>query len=176
MLFDDAIKKMRDVEIPGNPHQGPKATREFLEGCAHARQSVLQHHLEWRSRSGISDKSAVCRAHKDWSEVLHDMLCLDELNVVGLVSGEAVVRKILQIETAVRRNPRQPDFEGLEMLTMQVLDETGGVSAAAFSAWVSSRQRDEAQVLKQGRLLREERAATAKATKTKGAEGAHADG
>ena len=65
----------------------------------------------------------------------------------------------MQIETAVRRSPKTPDYEGLDFHTTQVLDETGAASASSFTGWVSQRQRDEAQTLKQGRLLREERAA-----------------
>ena len=83
------------------------------------------------------------------------MACLDELNVISLVSAEAVARKLVQIETAVRRNPKQPDFEGLDLLTTQVVDETGGVTTAGLSTWVAQRQKEGAQTLKQGRLLRE---------------------
>ena len=68
---------------------------------------------------------AVCRAQRDWLEVLHDTVCLDGLNVSGLVWAEAVVRKLVQVETAVRRNPEQPGFEELDLLTTMVVDETG---------------------------------------------------
>eukprot|EP00971_Amphidinium_carterae_P306995 6100970-Amphidinium_carterae.1 len=90
------------------------------------------------------------------------MMCYDELNVGSLVSGEAMCRKLIQIETAVRRNPRQPDFEGLDLMMTSVLDESGAAQASSYMTWITSRQRDEAQVLKQGRLLREEREAEAR--------------
>ena len=50
------------VDITRSPHQGPKAAMEHLEEVQNAGQTVLQYHLEWRSKSGISEKSAVCRA------------------------------------------------------------------------------------------------------------------
>ena len=157
-----AMSRLKAVVVVGTPHQGPSACLEFLESIEQAGQSNAQHHVDWRTKSGVSEKSQICRSHKDWSEVLYDMLCIDELNAPALVSAEAVVRKILQIETAVRRNPKQPDFEGLELLTTQMLDESGGATAPVFASWLSTRQRDEAQILKQGRLLREERTAEGK--------------
>ena len=71
------------------------------------------------------------------------MVCLDELNVSGLVSAQAVVRKLAQIETAIPRNPEQPDFEGLDLLTTQVVDEKDGVSTPGFLKAI--RQNEEAQ-------------------------------
>ena len=157
--------------VVGTPHQGPKVSTEYLEGIVQAGQTLIQHHLDWVAKSGISEKSAVCRAHRDWANLVHDMLCRDELNLSALVCGETAVRKLCQIEMAVRRNPKQPDFEGLELYTSQVLDETGAVAATGFTNWMSQRQRDEAQILKQGRLLREERAAEGKRSKKGGGGG-----
>ena len=41
-------------------------------------------------------------------------------------------------------------------------DSTGGVQLPNFNAWLASRQKDDAQVMKQMRLLDEEQAARAK--------------
>ena len=99
------------------------------------------------------------------------MVCLDHFSVSGLVSAEAVVRKLVHVEKTVRRNPKQLHIDGLDLHTKLVVDETDGVttvgfSTPGFSTWVANRQREEApQMLKQGRLFQEERVAQAKKNK-----------
>jgi hypothetical protein len=57
----------------------------------------------------------------------------------------------------VMRNAKQPDWEGLDIMTSSAVNPTGGVDVPVFTAWLSGAQRDAAKVLQQGRLLREER-------------------
>ena len=61
------------------------------------------------------------------------MVCLDDPNESGLVKAEAVVRKLVQVATAVWRNPKQPDIEMLDLLEMQVASETGDFMTHGFS-------------------------------------------
>eukprot|EP00974_Lingulodinium_polyedra_P087629 8494473-Lingulodinium_polyedra.AAC.1 len=96
------------------------------------------------------------------------MTGFDQVNPAATVSGEAVFRRFLQIEAAVRRNPKQPDFEGLDVLVATGLDELGGVTTRRFTEWVAEQQKSEAVVLKQNRLWREERDADRKKKKDKG--------
>ena len=42
--------------LKGSPHEGPKAALEYFEEVPNAGQTVLQYHLEWRNKSGISEK------------------------------------------------------------------------------------------------------------------------
>ena len=72
--------------------------------------------------------------------------------------AENDIRRLVQIETAVRKNPKQPDFEGLDVVMAQPVGDTGDVATRDFSRWVAERQKDEAQILKQNRQWREERA------------------
>ena len=62
----------------------------------------------------------------------------------------------MQIETAVRRNPKVPDFTGLECMLDSRTDSSGAAVTATFDSWVTERQRDAANIQKQGRLVREE--------------------
>jgi hypothetical protein len=62
----------------------------------------------------------------------------------------------------VKRNPKVPDYSGLDIFMNTNTDESGAATTAAFSQWVADRQRDQAQIAKQGRLLREEKEAAAK--------------
>ena len=89
----------------------------------------------------------------------------DGLDGVNLASVEMIVRRLIQIETAVRRNPKSPDFTGLESLLEATEDETGGAVLPDFFTWLSSQQKDQAQILKQFRFFKEEQVSAAK-TKT----------
>jgi hypothetical protein len=79
-----------------------------------------------------------------------------------LVGFEHMVRRLIMIEMAVNRNPKAPDWEGLEALLAARVNDTGGVTMPKFMSWVGDQQKNEAQVLKQGRLIREERTADKK--------------
>ena len=71
-------------------------------------------------------------------------------------------RRLVQIEAAVRRNPKVPDFSGLDVLMSAATDESGAATTAVFTEWVADRQKDQATIAKQGRLLREEKDAERK--------------
>ena len=82
--------------------------------------------------------------------------CLDRLDCYRLTSAEHVARRILQIQKAVRRNARSPNFENLSESMTHTADSSGTVSAPVFDRHVADRQHEEAQVIKQTRLAREE--------------------
>ena len=67
-----------------------------------------------------------------------------------------------QLEAATKRNPRQPDFEGLDVVLDVAVDEMGGMVLPKFDSWISSQQQAEATILKAGRLWREEHASAAR--------------
>ena len=99
------------------------------------------------------------------SEALRYFVQYDQVDATGLAGLEHMVRRIIMIEMAVNRNPKAPDWEGLEMVVAARVNDTGGVSVPKFMNWVGDQQKTEAQVLKQGRLIREERDADRKKNK-----------
>ena len=60
------------------------------------------------------------------------------------------------IQRAVKRNPRTPDFDGLDCFMSNALDVQGGIVTSEFEKHMSDVQRSEAQIMKQQRLAREE--------------------
>ena len=74
---------------------------------------------------------------------------------------------------AVRKNPKQPDYEGLEKLLSSTIDESGGLVMPEFDKWISDEQFQEAKTMAAGRKLREEQEAKAK-VKPKGGAGDNA--
>ena len=81
---------------------------------------------------------------------------VDYLNVLNLASAEQMCRRLLMIERAVKRNPRAPDFEGLEAFLANGYDSRGGVITREFDKYIAELQKTVAQIMKQNRMLREE--------------------
>ena len=60
------------------------------------------------------------------------------------------------IQRAVKRNPRVPDFDGLECFMSNTLDVQGGLVTLEFEKHMAEIQKAEAQVMKQQRMARDE--------------------
>ena len=95
-------------------------------------------------------------------EVLRVFIEVDQVDVSSLAGSELLVRRLFQIELAVERNPRSPDFEGLDALLETIYKPTGGLNVPTLSKWFSDVQQKEAFTLKQFRLAAEERKEIAK--------------
>lgn len=83
---------------------------------------------------------------------------------------EQVVRRIIEIQTAVRRNPKHPTFDSFDYNTRGTVDEVGGARAPGYGEWMAEQQRIEAKALKSTGEWREERATERRRT-AKGATG-----
>ena len=69
---------------------------------------------------------------------------------------EQVVRRVIQLEMAVAKNPAAPDFVGLGVIGDGAVLSDGSSRVPKFRAWVADRQKERAQILKQNRLYTEE--------------------
>ena len=69
------------------------------------------------------------------------------------------------IMRAVRRSPRAPDFEGLDMFLSNSTDTSGGVVTLDFDRYVADVQKADAAIMKQSRMMKEEQEAAAKKKK-----------
>lgn len=105
-----------------------------------ANQDFLTHHGFLVRKSGVSEKSAVAKEHRHLREALRLAMEHDQLDISNSTAFEYVTRRIVQIEAAAKRNPRQPDFEGLESIMDSPVDEFGATVVAEFSQWVADRQ------------------------------------
>ena len=96
---------------------------------------------------------------------LHLFQAYDKFDLPQIAGIEFLARWALMIQAAVRRQPRAPNFEGLEAYLSHSIDESGGVITSDFTKYVAEEQKAEAQVMKQNRLLREEHTADDKRRK-----------
>ena len=100
--------------------------------------------------------SAVAHEHRLGFDYLQLLVCFDQLDASNIAGLEALCRRMLIIQKAVRRNPKVPDFAGFERFLITAFDDTGGVVASGFDEWMASEQKNEALILKQSRLWNEE--------------------
>ena len=143
--------------------EGPPVTVDFLQAVLVGPGALVAYHLEWARLSGVPSASAQCHEHRNNVGIIGLALSADQVQVAGLACIEQLVRRTIQLEMAVERNPRHPDFSGLSVIVDGPVTATGAVRAPKFANWVADRQKERSQVLKQRRLYGEEQAAQNKA-------------
>ena len=70
--------------------------------------------------------SAVCHSHAILCESLRLFIGYDQVDVSNLAGVEQIVRRIVQDERAVRKNPKHPDYSGLEFVLNQTVELANG--------------------------------------------------
>ena len=158
LVEGEALNLYRSSSIAHWPMRGLRVLVEFMESLRSAGLSFTTHHLEWLRRSDVAPGAAVVREHFHVSESLRSYGQFDQLDPSNCAGAELQVRRLVQIETAVRRNPKVPDYTGLECMLDSCTDSSGAAVTATFDSWVTERQRDAANTQKQGHLVREENA------------------
>ena len=152
----EAMTRWRGTPVDDTPLPGPSVTLAFFEALRTSGQTLLDHHANWVSRSGVAAKGAAAREHFLLSEGMRLEVTLDQLDPTQLVTSEFRIRRLIMIETAVERNARNPDYDGLEAMLSSSLAPSGAAVTEGFTQWLTNRQRDQAQIMKQGRMLRDE--------------------
>ena len=101
-------------------------------------------------------RRAICHSHAILCESLQLLICYDQVDVSNLAKAEQIVRRIIQDGRAIRKNPKHPDYSGLEFVLNQTTDLSGAATTAVFNRWYTQIQRDEAAVLMNARQHCEE--------------------
>ena len=110
-------------------------------------------------KSGVGENIACVHELKNLFLVVKLCLCYDQCDAPNLAALEQVGRRIIEIQTAVRRNPRHPQFDVMETVATSFLDEIGGARASTYGEWLTDQQKTEAKRLKAVREFREEQTA-----------------
>ena len=156
-----------ETSWPHWPIAGPRSVKEFLLAVrAAGHTALLDYHNEWVKSSGVNDKAAFVREHRLILEVLRLLLQFDQVECSSLAGCELLLRRAYQIELAVRKSPKNPDFDGLEFLLETAVDASGAAVLPSIAKWLGEAQHKEAFTLKQMRLWTEERAALDKKKNT----------
>ena len=162
-LFRSSMQECGKPQVP-NPvvYTGPAAVTEVIAGIVKSGLEPQGFVAQFVLSSGINARSALCLEFGFLVHSLYLMVCVDGLDPYRTTTAEHVARRILQIQKAVRRSPKTPDFEGLSEYMKHVADPSGGVDAPSFDKHVAEVSKTEAVVLKQLRLQREETEAEGK--------------
>ena len=65
----------------------------------------------------------------------------DQVDLLSLAGAEWWARAMVQTEMAVRRNPKPPDYTGLEVMKEGQIDLSGAASVPHFDTWVVEQQK-----------------------------------
>ncbi|CAE8717298.1 unnamed protein product, partial [Polarella glacialis] len=152
-----AVAMMRESKIEDFPLQGVRACREYLAAVSEGPGNLNSYHSEWVRLSGVNEASAVCHTHRTLAETLRLLISFDQVDLSNLAGGEQLIRWIIQIETAVERNPKLPDFSGLDIVTGASTSAEGKALAPKFGEWITERMKSRATIWKSQRLYNEER-------------------
>lgn len=148
-----------------SPLSGPGVAPDVLSAVVASGHELLAYNDFFVSQSGLSPKSGVAIESGVIMTALHYMVTHDQLNVLNLVGVEYLMRRLRMIQKAVARNPKNPDFDGLELHLSHSMDSRGGLCSGAFDKHLAEEQKVIANTMKQDRLWREEQDATAKKKK-----------
>ena len=138
------------------PHRGPSAAIEVLQGVRASGRELIAYDEHWAANSGISPQSSIRHEHRTIFHTLAMLQSWNQVDIPNLAGCEYLCRRAVQIQRAVRVNPRAPSFIGLHKMTEHSLDEAGGLATADFTQHFASVAEADARILKQNRLLRSE--------------------
>ena len=159
LSLSQALESMSDSKFTDWPHRGPKAVKDFLESILQNGGDIMTYHSSFMRKSGLSENSAAAHEYKNLLTVLRLGISYDQVDPTNLASMEQVVRRTLEIQTAVRRNPKHPTFDAFDYNVRGNVDEVGGARASQYGEWIAEQQKAEAKALKSTREWREEQAA-----------------
>ena len=157
--FRDLVNLAYEPKSPAFALQGQRVTKEMLTALYANGFEFVSHHLDFVAKSGLSPNSGTARTHRRVSEALQMLFTVDMLNLPGVAGAEVLCRYLAQIEVAVARNPRAPDFADLDIVAGSTVNQSGGLVLPAYAKYVAEIQRDEAFTLKQRRQWQEEQIA-----------------
>ena len=96
--------------------------------CLRTAQTWKTYHLTWKQESGVVGGTSLCHEHETLCEAFCLAHELDQVNASNLASFELLMRRMIQIEMAVSRNSKAPDFTGLSVVLSSITDGSGAVS------------------------------------------------
>ena len=156
LSWTDAVGMLRESAMPEWKFEGPRVCKELAASIREGAGNPTSYHAEWIRLSGVNQNSAIAYEHKNAMEMLRMATSMDQVDISNLASFEMLSRRVVMLEMAVARDPRDPDFSGLGVISDGAVGTDGAARAPRFRTWVSDRQKERANILKQSRLYKEE--------------------
>eukprot|EP00438_Fugacium_kawagutii_P000317 Skav210718 [mRNA] locus=scaffold849:20772:21968:+ [translate_table: standard] len=139
------------------PINGVRAAKEFHEAVGTGTGGFIPYHEQWLRLSGVGKRSSAAHIHRGVCEALRLLHTYDQVDASTTAVGEHLSRWAIQTELAVERNPAQPDYAGLDLVSGATLQADGRASTSKFQEWVSTKLKERSAVWKQERLYNQER-------------------
>ena len=136
-------------------HTGARAFREASDGVLRTSHNWKTYRITWKQESGVATGTSLFHEHETLFECLSHGV--DQVNASNLCSFELLMRRQIQIEMAVSRNSKAPDFTGLSVLPSSVTDGSGAIQTKEFHKGVADKNESRARIMKSERLYHEER-------------------
>lgn len=151
------LMKGADDADPDFPISGTRAARELHEAVSGGAGGFLAYHEQWIRLSGVGKRSSAAHIHRCLCEGLRLLHSFDQIDASTTAVGEHLSRWMVQTELAVERNPAQPDYTGLDMVSGAALLADGRAAANKFQEWIAARLKERSSVWKQERLYAQEK-------------------
>ena len=156
-LFRTAISGMNKSLAPnGEIFSGPSSVAEVCTAIADSGLEPPGFQAQWVTSSGVPPTSSAARESAFLLYLLWLLATVDRFDLFACAGAEHICRRYLQLQRAVRRNPRAPDYEGLGAYLEHAMESSGNVRSQNFDKYVAGIMEAEARILKQQRLNREE--------------------
>eukprot|EP00438_Fugacium_kawagutii_P008463 Skav230205 [mRNA] locus=scaffold2443:264867:266063:+ [translate_table: standard] len=139
------------------PIHGVRAAKEFHDAVGGGSGGFIPYHEQWLRLSGVGKRSSAAHIHRGVCECLRLLHTYDQIDASTTAVGEHLSRWAIQTELAVERNPAQPDYAGLDIVSGATLQADGRATTSKFQEWVSTRLKERSAVWKQERLYNQER-------------------
>ncbi|CAK0906294.1 unnamed protein product, partial [Prorocentrum cordatum] len=147
--WTDAVGMLRESDMPEWRFEGPRVCKELAASIREGAGNPTSYHAEWIRLSGVNQNSAIAYEHKNAMEMLRVATSVDQVDISNLASFELLARRVVMLEMAVARDPRDPDFSGLGVIADGAAGTDGAARAPRFRTWVSDQQKERANILKQ---------------------------
>ena len=164
----DAVPQFSEDKMDDWPHSGERSFMEASDAVLRTSMNWKTYHLTWKQESGISPGTSLCHEHETLCESFRLAHEIDQLNCGNLAALELLMRRMIQIEMAVSRNSKMPDFTGLSVVLTSVTDGSGAIQTKGFHKWVADRNEARARIMKSERMYHEERWGAKKRSKGDG--------
>ena len=155
--LSDAVPVFTEAKMDDWPHVGDRSFVEASDAVLRTSMNWKTYHLTWKQESGIAPGSSLCHKHETLCESFRLSHEIDQLNCGNLAAHELLMRRMIQIEMAVSRNSKAPDFTGLSVVLSSVTDGSGAVQTRGFHKWVAEKNESRASIMKSERLYHKER-------------------
>jgi hypothetical protein len=136
-----------------------RSSKTILKYLRRSGKTLLTSHAGWRKNSGVRSSDRAVHEHAILSRALEYATSYDQMNICNLASMEVLVKRRMLLEAAYEGRPEAPVWTGSEHF-MGFKDHDDGVFVdQAARAHQSRKLKEDATMLKELRLKREEDAA-----------------